>query len=199
MCRAGERPGWRLVGAVFVALASAPLAACFPDTTEVVVVVDTDMMPSEFGSFTFSVASGNFNGAGGGSFDPTTTALPATLGVVPGDASPTFDVTVTMWPPGVGPSGPSFPSSMPAPPGATFPGTTVTMPLTSRKASHVRFAAGAQRLLLLPITRQCLCNGTSCPHALDPECKELIAPAMTGFDASHIPRIRPDEAADASP
>jgi hypothetical protein len=186
------------VALVAVGLGAAPLAGCFPDATEVVVVVDTDLQPSEFGSLTFSVVSGNFNvGAGGGSFDPTTTALPATMGVVPAGSSTTFDVTVTMWPPGVGPGGPAFPQPVPLPPGAMQP--TMTLPLTSRKASHVRFAAGAQQMLLLPLTRQCLCNGTSCPHALEPECRELISPAMTGFDSSHIPRIRPAEAAGASP
>ncbi len=197
MKRARERRG--LVGAALVALASATLAGCFPDATEVVVVVDTDLKPREFGALTFSVASGNFNGAGGGSFDPTATALPATVGVVPGDDVPTFDITVTMWPPGVMSAGPNFSPTGPAPPGATLPGSTATS-LTSRKASHVRFVAGAQQTLFLPITRQCLCNGTSCPHALDPECKELIAPALTGFDSSHLPRIVvPTAATTAAP
>jgi hypothetical protein len=192
--RVHQRRG--LVGAalVGVALAAAPLAGCFPDTTEVVVVVDTDMQRSEFGSLTFSVVSGNFNvGAGSGTFDPTSTALPATMGVVPAGSSTSFDVTVTMWPPGVGVGG-TFPQG---PPGAMLP--TTTLPLMSRKASHVRFVAGSQQMLSLPITRQCLCNGTSCPHALEPECRELISPGLTAFDSSHIPRIRPSEASDASP
>jgi hypothetical protein len=200
MGRGRVHRGRGLFGAALVAgvaLAAAPLAGCFSDATEVVVVVDTDLQPSEFGSLTFSVVSGNFNaGAGGGSFDPTMTALPATMGVVPVGSSTDFDVTVTMWPPGVGPGGPAFPQeNVPVRPGTMAP----TLPMTSRKASHVRFVGGAQQMLFLPLTRPCLCNGTSCPHALDPECRELISPAMTAFDSSRIPRIRPDETADASP
>jgi hypothetical protein len=171
---------------VGAALGAAPLAGCFADATEVVVVVDTDMLRSEFGSLGFTVVSTSTNsGAPMAAFNAMTTALPATMGVVPVGPSPDFDVTVTMWPPGVVQGGPF--GGGPFPGGGVVPGSP--MPLMSRKASHVRFVTGEQRTLFLPIARACLCEGTSCPHALEPACRELISPVLTGFASSGLPRF----------
>jgi hypothetical protein len=175
--------------AALVAVAAAPTAGCFPDATEVVVVVDTDLALGEFGSIGLSIANGSNS-----SFSQTATfisgqmQLPATIGVVPSNGVADFTVTAVLWPPGVfdGGSGPQRP---PAFPGMGTPAGPI--PLVTRKASHARFVSGEQRVLFLPLQRVCLCAGTSCPHALDVECRELMSPTLPSFDPDHLPRIAP--------
>jgi hypothetical protein len=173
-----------LLTAALLAVVAAPLGGCFHDATEVVVVTDTDLTPTEFGSMAFNIADANGNGFMAGASFSSTQGLPATLGVEPAPGISEFTVTVLVWPPGVQGGGPF---GRPAPGN----GEGTAAPLASRKASHVRFVDEQQLVLFIPISRTCVCDATNCPHALDPECREIIAPKLPGFDPDHLPRLSP--------
>ncbi|HVZ71877.1 MAG TPA: hypothetical protein VHJ20_05820 [Polyangia bacterium] len=166
----------RVAWAIVIALAAAPLGGCFDDKTEVVVVVDTDLKPTEYGAISLSV-SGAF-GSNSATFLPNQ-ALPATLGVEPANQATEFTLSVFVWPPGALPS-----------PGFGVPTTMGTTPIVVRKASHVAFSEGAQRMLFVPISGACRCQGTSCPSALTPACAELVSPALADFDPNDLPRLK---------
>jgi hypothetical protein len=157
-------------------LAAFALAGCFADPTEVVVVVDTDATPfTDFGEIQFTFGGGSFGFASVAKASP----LPATMGVVPGDDHGSFDLSVTL-----------------TPPGQRFPGMTpATNPFATRKASEVPFVKGSMRVLFLPILKECACTqisgvtSTNCPHALDPECRDLTAPPLPEFDDDDVPHL----------
>ncbi len=165
-------------GAFVAALATAALAGCFADPTEVVVVVDTDAKPlTDFGMIQFTFSSGE-------QASGSATTLPATVGVRPqGSTSTEFDVLVTL---NVGVN--NFVGN---------PMVGAPLPFAARKASNVRFVDGEMRVLFLPILRACACvdasgmPSTNCPHALDPDCADLTDPNMSEFDDDNIPRLPP--------
>jgi hypothetical protein len=160
---------------LLAALLAAPLGGCFADPTEVVVVVDTDATPfKDFAQIMFSFSDGLVSFA-------DATALPTTLGVMPGP-SPTFDVVVTLN------TTMSF-GQMRGPDG------TATPTFATRKASEVRFVPNEMRVLFLPIPKLCSCTDasgmviTSCANALEPACRDLRAPPLSAFDEDNIPRL----------
>jgi hypothetical protein len=166
-------------GALVASLAAAALAGCFADPTEVVVVVDTDAKPlTEFGAIQFNFSSGE-QAIG------SATTLPATVGVRPQGFSKEFDVLVNL---NVGADN--------LRPGNPMLGQS-PLPFAARKASNVQFIDGEMRVLFIPIPRACACvdasgmPSTNCPHALDPECADLVDPNMAEFDEDNIPRLRP--------
>jgi hypothetical protein len=159
-------------------LATAALAGCFADPTEVVVVVDTDAKPlTDFGTIEFNFSSG-------GQASGSATTLPATVGVRPEGPSAEFDVLVTLNV-GVNNFVPNNPIGQ------------ASLPFAARKASSVRFVDGEMRVLFIPILRACACvdasgmPSTNCPHALDTDCADLTDPNMAEFDEDNIPRIPP--------
>jgi hypothetical protein len=155
-------------GVLLAALAAAAVAGCFADPTEVVVVVDTDARPfQDFGQVTFDLGS-PFSPGQGGAF-ANAAPMPVTLGVTPAQGSTTsaFDVTVTL---------------MNLTNGGFF---------LRRKVSNVPFVSGQMRTLFIPMLSICACIGTSCPHALDAQCRDITAPVLTSFDEGNIPRLPP--------
>lgn len=147
-------------------LAAALLGGC-REPTEVVVVVDTDLQQFvDFDSITFSLVS-TFGGPAGQV--GTSRTLPATLGLVPADGGrQTFDLTV---------------SAMRDPFNFQDP------PVASRRVSNITFVSGEMRTLFVSLLRKCACEGTSCPNALDPDCRDVTKPKLTAFDEDNLPRL----------
>jgi len=176
----GPRRRHTRIGARRVLLAvllAAPLGGCFADPTEIVIVVDTDATPmKDFKQIMFNFSDGFFAFA-------DASALPATLGVRPGNQSLTFDVAVTLN------TTMSFNQMNRGLDGSPLP------TLATRKASEVRFVPNEMRVLFLPIPKLCSCADasgmpiTSCANALEPACVDLRAPPLSELDEDNIPRL----------
>jgi hypothetical protein len=54
--------------------------------------------------------------------------------------------------------------------------------LVVRAARDVPFVRDEARMLVLPVPGKCACHGTSCPPAGDPDCEDIVAPALTAVD-----------------
>lgn len=139
------------------------------EPTEIVVVVDTDLTQFvDFDVIRFSLS----NGFGGGFNDVgTSTTLPATIGFIPTEGGrQVFDIMVA--------------ASKNDDFGVRPP------PIASRRVSNIPFVSGEMRALFVPLTRHCACEGTSCPNALDDECRDITAPKLTDFDEDDLPRLQ---------
>jgi hypothetical protein len=158
---------WSRVLAVGGVLAAASLAGC-REPTEVVVVVDTDLQQFvDFDSITFSLVS-TFGGQAGQVASGRT--IPATLGLVPAeDGRQTFDLTVSA-------VRDTFMFQEP--------------PVVSRRVSNVTFVSGEMRTLFVTLLRFCKCEGTSCPNALEDDCRDVTNPVLTEFDEDNLPRLQ---------
>jgi hypothetical protein len=170
--RSGARAAWLAV------IASAALAGCFADPTEVVVVVDTDALPgTDYQQMQLTFTSS----LGQGLFQETAfsngSQLPVSVGATLSGSSTAFDVVVNL-------DG-----------GAFGPVTNVGLPFSTRKVSSVSFVTDQMRMLFIPMFKKCACVDaagmptTSCPHALEPDCHDLVSPPLTAFDADHLPRL----------
>lgn len=139
------------------------------EPTEVVVVVDTDLTQFvDFDVIRFSLS----NGFGGGLSEVgTSTTLPATMGFVPTEGGrQVFDIMVAAS------KNDGF-NSRP-------------LPVVSRRVSNIPFVEGEMRTLFVSLLRHCACDGTSCPNALDDECRDVTAPTLTDFDEDNLPRLQ---------
>lgn len=139
------------------------------EPTEVVVVVDTDLTQFvDFDVIRFSLASG----FGGGLNEVgTSTVLPATLGLVPlEDGRQVFGIMLA------------------ASKSDGFNGRPP--PVVSRRVSNIAFVSGEMRTLFVSLLKHCVCEGTSCPNALDDECRDVTSPTLTAFDEDDLPRLQ---------
>ena len=96
------------------------------------------------------------------------------LGIGIGQARPSFPVLVS-----ISPDGPlrSFGVNV-----QLRPDSTGQVILLSRNVRDLAFVKGQQRMFVLPLLAKCACQGTSCPGPGDPDCDELIAPALAPLD-----------------
>lgn len=165
----GARGGTGRLGlsaSLAVALSVALLSGC-REPTEIIVIVDTDLVLfNDFDNIQFQLPA-QF---GSGSFPVgTSTILPATMGFVPGEGGRSiFDVTVTA----------NKNVLQPAP------------PVVTRRVSNIPFVSGEMRAVFVSLLRQCMCEGTSCPHALDDECRDVTQPVLADFDEDNLPRLQ---------
>lgn len=154
--------------AAVLAGALAVLGGC-REPTEVVVVVDTDL--TQFVDFDI-IGINLLSAFGGGASDMATSrTLPATLGFVPSEGGrQVFAITVS--------------AEVNADINARQP------PIVSRRVSNIPFVEGEMRTLFVSLLRHCVCQGTSCPNALDDECRDVTAPTLTDFDEDNLPRLQ---------
>jgi hypothetical protein len=170
----------RFFAPVWAACGLAMLAGCLHDPTEVVVVVDSDLTPFvDFDVIEIQLASLNSPAGFQQCATGSPSSLPITLGVTP---QSTTDFTVTAaaikGAPCLQKFGPGGP-----------PGGPQTFAVASRKVSNVPFVTDERRALFVTLLRQCACQGTSCPHALEPACGDVTAPVLTDFDDGNIPHL----------
>jgi hypothetical protein len=170
-----------LLGVLLAALAASSLAGCIDDPTEVVVVVDTDAQPfKDFAQISFTFDGGQFPSA-----FANADALPATIGVTPSNGRTEFNVLV----------------SLSVTPNFFMGGPNSPPPFAARKASRIHFVDGEMRVLFLPIFKDCACLDsagqpiTSCAAALEPECHDMVSPALGDFDSDSIPHLPPTASA----
>jgi hypothetical protein len=166
----------RLGALVVVASGLAALAGCLPDPTEVVVVVDTDLTQFvDYDVIDIQLTPRNSAGFQCATGSPST--LPITLGVIP-QGGGAFKVTASALK-----GSPCMQQFGPAPFGQQ------TVSVVTRMVSNVPFVADERRALFITLLRQCMCQGTTCAHALEPECRDVTAPVLTDFDEDNIPHL----------
>ena len=56
-----------------------------------------------------------------------------------------------------------------------------------KTVSDVRFVAGEKRMLVLPMSRACACEGTTCPLPGNPACDSLRNPALEPLNPNVAP------------
>jgi hypothetical protein len=176
-----------LVGGVAVALLAVP--GCHDPSTEVVIVVDTDLsLPAQANVLEIDVTNQNgvteaFSygvGPGGAPFGLPLATLPGTLGVVPGE-------------------GQSGPFSVMAALSVSDPATFATARIVQRTVSGISFVHGEKRAVFISLLRACVCQGTSCPDPRTaPECADVNNPTLTVFDPAHLPRLSAGDGGVAS-
>jgi hypothetical protein len=153
-----------------VVAASSLAAGCHDQPTQVVLVVDSDLVaPSEVNTFSVSVAPGPFEpppevfiaGAQIGAF-------PISLGIVSQGGTPSFSLVVRL-----------------------LDNDQNGQPLivVSKTVTDVRFVAEQTQMLLLDLPRSCACEGTSCPLPGNPVCDKATNPALVPFDPARAPSI----------
>jgi hypothetical protein len=144
------------------------LGGCLQDPTEIVVVADTDMtIFVDFDAIQFELP----DQFGGGGIFPvgSTTVLPATMGFLPQEnGRQKFDVIVR------------------AVRNDTFQGR---IPVVTRRVSNIPFVSGEIRAVFMKILDYCRCQGTTCAHALEPECIDITKPELLAFDEDNIPHL----------
>jgi hypothetical protein len=148
------------------ALAVLLLGGC-REPTEIVVVADTDMLIN----FDFDTINFEFPDQFGGGVFPigTSTTLPATMGFLPQEnGRPQFDVILRAVKGG---------------------GFQPPVPVVTRRVSNIPFVSGEIRAVFVKLLQYCRCEGTTCAHALEPDCKDITKPELLSFDEDNIPHI----------
>jgi hypothetical protein len=156
-----------------VLLLFAALAGCHDPLTEVVLVFESDLnIPVDTNAVQISFRPGP-EPPQIGDFETQTSLspldglrFPVAVGVTSAGNTPDFSVTVQFMP------------------GFNEPGTTI---LVGRTISDIRFVDQQTMMLVVPFSRACACDGTSCPNDGNPDCESLRAPVLEPFDPSVAP------------
>ena len=156
-----------------VVAASSLAAGCHDQPTQVVLVVNSDVLvPSEVNSFGVTVAAGPF--------EPP---LPARSSVhaaarhvsdAAGNRVARRDAELLV--------------RGPVPARRSQSGNSLIV--VSKTVTDMRFVAEQTRMLLLELPRSCACQGTSCPLPGDPVCDKITNPALVPFDPALAPATR---------
>jgi hypothetical protein len=169
----------RARAAVFAAAVAVTAAAggCSKSVTEIVLVVDSDLVVPDEIARVGVVLGGATAATDAGTeirYDLTGQALPVTLGLLPGNAGQPFSVEVR---------------------GERADGGIVVR----MAATGVRFVDSQNLMLELPLRRACACAQPDCPISSAPGCATLVAPVLPPFSPDAIPpHVTPDGGADAA-
>lgn len=157
-------------------VASLPLlavvAGCQSPLTEVVIVFQSDIaVPAEADSIQTAVAEGPFSPASGGAFfsggGPLVGPFPLSIGVTSAGTTSTFSITARLT---LG-----FNSGQPL------------SIVVDRTVTDIRFVDEQTMMLVLPLPRDCACQGTSCPSPGNPLCDNIERPTLQPFDPAVAP------------
>jgi hypothetical protein len=153
------------------ALLLLPLAGCRDELTQIVVVVQSDLIvPTEVDGLDVTSIEGPFEPPVSPFFNRTTESLgkfPLSVGFQSGGATRSFSAVLRL-----------------------FIGVTQTSTPTlvmSRALLDVRFVSEQTMMLVVPMNRECACNGTNCPSIGDPACDNLENPEVVPFDPAVAP------------
>lgn len=149
------------------------LAGCRDDLTQVVVVIQSDLVvPTETDSIQTLLAEGplppdpgGFNGFGGSG--PLAPSFPLSFGVKSDGHTPSFSFNVQLMK--------GFNSGNPS------------LIVVKRTITDVRFVDEQTLMLVVPLLRACACQGTSCPAPGDPQCDGIDQPTLQPFDPAIAP------------
>jgi hypothetical protein len=150
-----------------IALSAAPAVGCQDDITEVLLIVESDLVPN------IDVNTISFAASPGGGFPQQFTlckaesffnSFPVSTGFVSRGATTVFSTTIEL-----------------------SRGGGVE-PLMSRTVTGIRFVREQLRMLIVPMPASCRCMGTSCPNPdSHPECADIENPETVPFDATVAP------------
>lgn len=161
------RTGLALTGALLLSLA---LAGCRDELTQVVLVVQSDLViPTQVDGMDISAVEGPFEPPvnrffSGSGFLPQ---FPLSIGFQSGGATHSFSVVVRLFV-GVNQS-------------------TTAQLVMSRAAIDVRFVDEKTMMLVFPMRSSCACDGTTCPSVGNPECDNMDNPELLPFDPAVAP------------
>ena len=140
------------------------LAGCRESLTQVVVVLQSDLMiPTETDGMQTAVMDGPLPPVPNSGFGVGLTGgFPFAFGVTSGGVTSSFSFTVQL----------------------TRGFNTGTLPsiVVSRTVSDIRFVDEQTMMLVVPLLRACACQGTSCPSPGNPMCDAVDRPALLPFD-----------------
>lgn len=138
--------------------------------SEVVVVLDSDLaIPSEVNAVDMAVITGPIAPIDAATLQQSLAGeFPVPLGFVTrgNTSSFSFIVRLLVW----------------ETPTSALPEIVVV-----KTVSDVRFVAGEKRMLVLPMSRACACEGTTCPLPGNPACDSLRNPALEPLDPNVAP------------
>jgi hypothetical protein len=155
---------------MLLALLPLLLAGCNDDLTQVVLVVQSDLMvPSEVDGVDITSIEGAFAPPVGPflSFGGTPGSFPLSVGFQSGGATRSFSTVVRLF-------------------RGVFQSSSPTL-VISRTVTDVRFVEGQTMMLVFPLNRVCACDGTTCPDLGNPDCDNLDAPELLPFDPAIAP------------
>ena len=151
-----------------VVAASSVAAGCHDQPTQVVLVVNSDLIPpTEVNTLSVSVAPGPFEPppelfiSGG-----QVVTFPVSLGIVSQGEAPSFSLVVRL---------------------LNNDQAGRSLIVVSKTVTDVRFVAEQTQMLLLDLPRTCACQGTSCPLPGNPVCDRTTNPTLVEFDPALAP------------
>jgi len=145
------------------------LAGCHDELTQVVLVVQSDLtVPGDVDGMDIGAIEGPFappvnpffNG-----FGQTLPPFPLSVGFQSGGATKSFSAVVRLV-------------------RGAFSTPTLVM---IRAITDVRFVDQQTMMVVFPMNRACVCQGTSCPSPGNPECDDLDNPEVLPFDPAVAP------------
>jgi hypothetical protein len=142
------------------------LAGCHDPLTEVLLVVTSDLTAAkEVDSASISAVQGFSVTAGNGpNFQVPVVQFPISMGVQAFETE-VFSSTIRF-----------------------FRFATPNGVVMSRNVTGVRLVRGELRMLVVPMKRACMCQGTSCPlPGTNPDCDDLQSPQTLPFDPTIAP------------
>lgn len=149
------------------------LAGCRDDLTQVVVVIQSDLVvPTETDSIQTLVAegplapdAGGFNGFGGSG--PLVGGFPLSFGVKTDGHTPSFSFSVQLT--------------------KGFNSGSAPQIVVKRTFTDVGFVDEQTLMLVVSMPRACACQGTACPAPGDPQCDGINRPMLQPFDPMMAP------------
>lgn len=149
------------------------LAGCRDDLTQVVVVIQSDLVvPTETDSIQTLVVdgplppdSGGFNGFPGSG--PLVSGFPLSFGVKTDGQTASFSFSVQLT--------------------KGFNSGSAPLIVVKRTFTDVRFVDEQTLMLVVSLPRACACQGTSCPAPGDPQCDGIDQPMLQPFDPTIAP------------
>jgi hypothetical protein len=164
--------GAPVIRSAIVATMTLIVTGCYDDVTEVVVAITSDLTPGtevdtiainyEQGNLTPSMFSLGFMAQiNGASRFPMSVAFTSTE-----DGPKSFSIAVQL---------------------TKFDGFEQFI-VASRKATAIEFVPQQTLMLVLPMLRACACQGTTCPNPGNPDCDDMVDPALLPLDPEVAPR-----------
>jgi hypothetical protein len=154
-------------------LLASVVAGCRPSITEVVVVLQSDLVvPADADAIQVAMDAGPaapMIGQRGAAaiMNGLTAGFPLAIGFTSGGMTPNFSLVVQL----------QLQSRAGGPPSI----------VVSRTISDIRFVDEKTMMVVVPLLRACACDGTSCPSAGDPACDAIRTPTLQPFDPAVAP------------
>jgi hypothetical protein len=144
-----------------------------PPPTDVVVVLQSDLsVPSDTDGVQFGVVAGSFAPDANGTQGINAAAVlskefPVSVAFSAGRTT-SFSMTVEIL-------------------RGLADGTVMASIVVRRTITDIRFSAQRTMMLVLPMLSRCACQGTTCPTPGDPDCDNVVQPALQSFDDAVAP------------